>query len=148
ESPVAYLLVPDRRALEQIERLWRIWLAGQDLPNGFTPWRDVFACLRDIRPWGPADRVQPPDASVLGEEIFGKEDDAQIPLEIEIVFRRTAEMAELNENAVARAVVANGGTIISRARLDEIAYHAVLARLPLACIKKIIDRSPASWAGI
>ncbi|MER9519348.1 hypothetical protein NKI44_18655 [Mesorhizobium sp. M0614] len=75
-APVAYLLVPDVRALRQIESLWRTWVAGRDLPEGHTAWRDVFACLRDLRPWGPEDRVQPADASILDEEIFGKAEDA------------------------------------------------------------------------
>ncbi|MHC2283773.1 hypothetical protein ACVME8_010443 [Bradyrhizobium diazoefficiens] len=74
-APVAYLLVPDARALRQIESLWQTWVAGRDLPDGYTAWRDVFACLRDLRPWGPEDRVQPLDATILGEEIFGRADD-------------------------------------------------------------------------
>lgn len=38
--------------------------------------------------------------------------------------------------------------IVSRVRLDDIAYHAVLARLPVAAIRTIIERSPTSLAGI
>jgi hypothetical protein len=147
-APVAYLLVPDVRALRQIESLWRTWVAGRDLPEGHTAWRDVFACLRDLRPWGPEDRVQPADVSILDEEIFGKADDEQIPLEIEIVFRPNADAAAVYEATVARAIGAYGGTILSRARLADIAYHAILARLPVAAIRRIVDRSPASLAGI
>jgi hypothetical protein len=148
KAPVAYLLVPDGRALRQIERLWQTWTAGRDLPDGYTPWRDVFACLRDLRPWGPGDRVQPYDASLLEDEIFGKADNEQIPLEVEIVFRPGAEAAAANEVSVARAIAAYGGSVISRARLDDIAYHAVLARLPVGAIRAIIARSPASLAGV
>jgi hypothetical protein len=147
-APVAYLLVPDARALRQIESLWQTWIAGRVLPDGHSPWRDVFACLRDLRPWGPQDRVQPADGSALGEEIFGKADDEQVPLEVEIVFRPNAEAAASNETSVARAIVGSGGTIVSRARIDDISYHAVLARLPVAAIRMIIERSAASLAGI
>ncbi len=147
-APVAYLLVPDARALRQIESLWQTWVAGRDLPDGYTAWRDVFACLRDLRPWGPEDRVQPLDATILGEEIFGRADDEQIPLEVEIVFRSNAEAAALSEANVARAIAAFGGTIVSGAKLDDIAYHAILARLPVAAIRTIIERSAASLAGV
>lgn len=147
-APLAYLLVPDVRALRQIESLWRTWVARSDLPEGHTAWRDVFACLRDLRPWGPEDRVQPADASILDEEIFGKADDEQIPLEIEIVFRSNADAAAVNEATIARAIGAYGGTILSRARLAHIAYHAILARLPVPAIRRIVERSPASLAGI
>ncbi|MDZ4379730.1 MAG: S8 family serine peptidase [Parvibaculum sp.] len=148
KAPVAYLLVPDMRALQQIESLWRRWVSGRSLPEGHTAWRDVFACLRDLRPWGPGDRVQMPDASVLNEEIFGRADDEQIPLEVEIVFRPGVDAAAVNEASVVRAIAAYGGAIVSRVRLDDIAYHAVLARLPVAAIRMIVERSPGSLAGI
>jgi hypothetical protein len=57
KAPVAYLMVPDIQALKNIESLWRRWLRGQ-LAQGETPWRHVFSLLRDLRPWGPTDRVQ------------------------------------------------------------------------------------------
>ncbi|MCM5557411.1 S8 family serine peptidase [Pleomorphomonas sp. JP5] len=148
KAPVAYLLVPDMRALRQIESLWRHWIAGRELPTGHTPWRDVFACLRDLRPWGPNDRVHPSDVTLLEEEILGKADDEQILLEVEVVFRPSAEAATTNETNVVRAITAYGGVVVSRARLDDIAYHAILARLPVAAIRPIIERSPASLAGI
>jgi hypothetical protein len=58
KAPVAYLMVPDVRALREIESLWSRWRRGQ-LVSGETPWRDVFALLRELRPWGPTDRVNP-----------------------------------------------------------------------------------------
>src|SRR6185295_3191939 len=47
KAPEAYLLVPDAEALRNILSLWKHWIAGQPLAEGFTPWRDVFATLRD-----------------------------------------------------------------------------------------------------
>lgn len=55
KQPVAYLLVPDAKALGQLLRLWTKWLETGEVPAGFTPWRNVFDCLRDLRPWGPSD---------------------------------------------------------------------------------------------
>jgi len=57
KQPVAYLLVPDMQALREIESLWRRWTEGEELGRGFAGWRDVFSCLRDLRVWGPNDRV-------------------------------------------------------------------------------------------
>lgn len=148
KAPVAYLLVPDARALSQIEGLWRTWQGGGQLPDGFTPWRDVFACLRDLRAWGPSDRVQAPDAGILSEEIFGKQDDEHIALEIELVFRRQQAVGASSETTVFQAIQAQGGAVISRARLDDIAYHALLVRLPVRAIRPIVERSQASIAGL
>lgn len=148
KAPVAYLLVPDLRALRQIESLWRMWVAGRVLPQGFTPWRDVFACLRDLRVWGPADRVQPLDADVLVEEIEGRADDELIPLEIELVFRVSAEAGTISEATVTAAIVQSGGRVLSRSRLDDIAYHAILAELPVAAIRMVVERAPVGLAGV
>lgn len=148
KAPVAYLLVPDLRALQQIESLWRTWAAGRNLPQGFTPWRDVFACLRDLRVWGPTDRVQPLDADVLAEEIEGRADDDLVPLEIELVYRASVEAGAIDEATVTNAIRVSGGQLLSRARLDDIAYHALLAELPVAAIRMVIERAPGSLAGV
>ena len=42
--------MPDMEALRQLLSLWDRWQHGEELPWGFTPWRDVFASLREIRP--------------------------------------------------------------------------------------------------
>ena len=63
ENPEFYLLVPDEAALKQIIALWETYANGNALPRGFTKWRDLFSQLKDIRPWGPTDRVTPSHAN-------------------------------------------------------------------------------------
>ncbi|CCW18785.1 hypothetical protein EBBID32_31400 [Sphingobium indicum BiD32] len=147
KAPVAYLMVPDARALRELESLWRRWLAGT-LNRGETPWQGVFALLRDLRPWGPTDRVAPEDSGVLAEEIFGRADADRIPLEIEIIFRANDNVARENEEEVRAAVIARDGAIISRARLPDIAYHALLVDLPVRAVREIIERAPGGIAGL
>lgn len=147
KQPVAYLLVPDARALKEIESLWRRWSEGKALGRGFAGWRDVFACLRDLRVWGPNDRVQSADAEILADEVDGLADDVLIPLEIELVFRKTAEAAGTVVGDLQRAITANGGRILHAARHNDIAYHAVLAELPVTSIRMLIARRPESLAG-
>ncbi|WLS10659.1 S8 family peptidase (plasmid) [Shinella sumterensis] len=147
KQPVAYLLVPDARALKEIESLWRRWSEGKALGCGFAGWRDVFACLRDLRVWGPNDRVQSADAEILADEVDGLADDILIPLEIELVFRQTAEAAGTVIGGLQRAIAARGGRILHAVRHDDIAYHAVLAELPVASIRMLIARRPESLAG-
>lgn len=148
QAPVAYLLLPDLLALRQIESLWRTWVAGRELPLGFTAWRDVFACLRDLRVWGPMDRVQRFDADILADEIDGRDEHERIPLEIELVFRANREAGGAAEGALAFAIDIIGGEVLSRVRLEDIAYHAVLATLPVAAVRSIIERSPGSLAWV
>jgi Subtilase family len=147
KAPVAYLMVPDIQALRNIESLWRRWQRGQ-LAHGETPWRDVFSLLRDLRPWGPTDRVQAADINILAEEIDGRRDDDRAKLEIELVFRANDRVAQDREDEVRTAVVGRAGRVISRCRVADIAYHALLAELPVPFVREIIERSPGGIAGL
>lgn len=147
KAPVAYLMVPDVRALRDLEGLWRRWLRGQ-LGRGETPWRDVFALLRDLRAWGPQDRVQPLEANYLIEEVDGRDDGDVVRLEIELVYRANADIAAQRQAEVSGAIAAQGGRVVSIAKIDDIAYHAILADLPVPAVRRIIERRLDGLAGL
>ncbi len=147
KAPVAYLMVPDVRALRDLESLWRRWLLGQ-LVRGETPWRDVFAQLRDLRLWGPEDRVQPAESDILSENILGLGENDPVRLEIELVYRANAGIGAECESELRTAISAQGGSIISSCRIDDIAYHALLVDLPVRAVRRIIARLPNSIAGL
>lgn len=140
KESVAYLLVPDIAALRQIESLWRRWNAGESLAKGFTAWRDVFALLRGLRPWGPRDRVEERDAVTFAQEIEGHEERELLRLEIELVFRESDHAAQQAETLIKVEVQRAGGTIVSRARIKEIGYHACLVDLPVSEVRTILDQ--------
>jgi Subtilase family len=148
KSPVAYLLVPDARAFRQILSLWTRWQEGRSPERGFTSWRDVFALLRDLRPWGPTDRVRNDERDILTVEIEGRPDDDRVKLEIELVFRADAAQAAVAEDSVRPAIVAVGGRILDQARIEDIAYHALLADLPVRTVRAIIGRAQDGLAGL
>ncbi|MBF0394384.1 MAG: S8 family peptidase [Alphaproteobacteria bacterium] len=147
DNPVAYLMVPDARALKDIEGLWRRWTDGR-LLHGETPWRDVFSLLRVLRPWGPADRVHDDDNDILREEIVGRADDELVALEIELVFRDDERVANRREEDVRAAVMTRSGRIVSRSHIPDIAYHALLVQLPVRSVSEIIERSVSGIAGL
>ncbi|NEV02105.1 hypothetical protein [Bradyrhizobium uaiense] len=148
KSPEAYLLVPDTVALHNILSLWKRWTTGQELGTGFAPWRDVFATLREIRVWGPSDRVQEGDREILAEEIELMGEDQSLVIEIELVFRASEVLAAETERAVIGEIAAAGGALVSRCRIPDIAYHAILARLPVTAIRHIAERSPTGISGL
>lgn len=147
KQPVAYLLVPDMVALRSLESLWRRWQAGQ-LVRGETPWATVFEHLRDLRAWGPDDRVQPSDRTVLSAILDGQRDNDLIRLEIELVFRANEAAARRSEEEATQALVARGGLVLSRCRLPDISYHAVLADIPAWAVREIIERQIEGIAGL
>jgi hypothetical protein len=147
KHPVAYLMVPDLAALRGIESLWRRWRTGQ-LVWGETAWSNVFERLRDLRPWGPADRVQPYEANILAAEIDGLEEGEFVRLEIELVFRANEAVAAENSGTVIAAVGARGGRLVSWARIADIAYHALLVDLPVWSVRQIIAQASDGIAGL
>lgn len=148
KSPVAYLLVPDAKALSEILSLWNRWSQGRELGSGYAPWRDVFAVLRDLRPWGPADRLQDFERDILADEIFERSDDDMVTLEIELIFRANLSQAKAAEAEVLGAITAAGGRRIDRSRREEIAYHALLSELPVRAVRMIVERSQHSIVGL
>ncbi|MGY4380319.1 hypothetical protein ACVWZ3_007958 [Bradyrhizobium sp. i1.3.6] len=148
KAPEAYLLVPDAAALQNILSLWKQWTVDQELGTGFAPWRDVFATLREIRTWGPSDRVQEGDREVLEQEIELMGDGDLLAIEIELVFRSSEELATAAEHAVIERIGALGGALVSRSRIADIAYHALLARLPAPAVRQIAERSENGISGM
>jgi hypothetical protein len=147
-NPVAYLLVPDVRALNELLSLWERSQNGEPLPPGFAPWKNVFDCLRDLRPWGPQDRVSRDDAHFLAEAILGKADRDPQRLEIELVYRATEAAGERAEGNLREEILTRGGAVINRSRLPDIAYHALLVDLPVVAVRNVVERDPTGLAGV
>lgn len=145
KNPVAYLLVPDIRALAQIESLWRRWQRNEPLGDVYMAgWRDAFALLKDLRPWGPQDRVDQQDAMALEQDIAGLGEGDRIRLEVELVFRRNAGEVE---QTFRNDLEGRQGRVVAKARIEEIGYHALLIELPVAEVRGILARSANSVAG-
>ena len=135
KAPTLYLMIPDSTALRQMVGLWSRFRASQALPEGFAPWRNLFAQLRDLRPWGPQDRVSPEDAEVLALE----QADALgfIRIELELVFRAQGDAIEADAIAVLQQ---SGGQLISRTRIVGAKYHALLVDIPGAELVRVLQR--------
>lgn len=133
KNAVLYLMVPNAAALRQLTTLWQRWQADAQLPEGFAPWRALFSQLRDIRPWGPADRLSPQDRAMIAAEHLSPE--GMVRLELELVYRRDGITAE--QDAV-RELAAVGGNLVSRARIEGAAYHALLVDVPNNELARIV----------
>jgi hypothetical protein len=135
KNPSLYLMIPDVEALRQMVSLWNRFQAGQALPAGLTPWRDLFAQLRTLRPWGPEDRVSPEDLEILAQERADSR--GMVRVELELVFRN--EAAGVEHDALA-AIQASGGLLVSRTRIDGARYHALLTDVPQAELRRVLAR--------
>ena len=147
DKPEFYLLVPQTDALRQIVSLWEGWQRTGTVPRNYTPWRDLFAQLRTVRPWGPSDRVSESNRDYFRNVVDGAPDGELVRIEIELVYRSSTLASEAAEAEVANRIARSGGAIVDRSRRPEFAYHAVLADVSAAEIRRIIELDLSSLAG-
>ena len=134
-----YLAMPDVEALRQLLSLWGRWQRGQGLPTGFVPWRDVFASLREIRPWGPADRLSDETIFRWREEMENDPGEMR-RIEAELWYRDRGNIRASALRRVAQVVAEAGGALVHHAVIEEIGYEAVLLDLPAVEIVRLAER--------
>lgn len=147
ENPEFYLLVPQLGALQEIVSLWERWERDGSLAWGYAPWRDLFTQLRKIRPWGPSDRVSAANIDYFRHIVEGSPDNELFRIEIELVFRRGDASARA-EDEVRGTIIARGGRVIDRSHRPAFAYHALLADVSAAELRRIAGLEPTSLAGL
>ena len=136
-----YLLMPSVVALEQIVNLYKRWRRGRAPPRNFTPWRDLFLQLKDLRPWGPQDRVSDAAIETWQEEITAA-GVTEALVEAELFFHNDAARRAAALSEVRQAVHALGGTTVADCTITEIGYQAALLRLPVAGLRQVMERRP------
>jgi hypothetical protein len=143
KNPAVYLMVPSEAAFRNIVTLWRGWQNNGTVPPRFSAWKTMLSQLRDIRPWGPQDRVTAGDLEVLSDELARGAPATRV--EVELVFRRDGDPVEAQART---GILAAGGVVVSRSRIAGAGYHALLADIPAAALQSVIARNPAGLAGL
>ncbi|MGI8881010.1 MAG: S8 family peptidase [Jatrophihabitans sp.] len=121
-------------SLDELLSLWRSWRRGEKLPLGRTPLRDFFAHLKDVRLWGPQDRLKLIDWDV---HFAGREPDSLVSIDIELWFRASAERRTAVQSEVAALLKRDGGTATSWAIIEEIGYHGLKATVPNRLVERL-----------
>lgn len=143
DKPAVYLMVPSEGALRNIVTLWRGWQESGTVPERFSAWKTLLTQLRDIRPWGPQDRITPGDFDILTAEMASA--DTTVRVEVELVFRRDGQPTEQEAR---RAIAAVGGTTMSQSRIAGAGYHALLADIPIQAMRQALQRDPRGLSGL
>ena len=134
-----YLSMPDTAALKQLLSLWKHWQDRKSLPWGFTKWQDIFAMLRNIRPWGAADRLSQETISQW-QAMIDKDPGRMQRIEVEMWFREDQENRTIAYRRVKKAVDQAGGTVIDHAVIEAVGYEAVLIDVPSEEITRLAER--------
>ncbi len=140
-----YLAMPDIQALRELLSLWDRWLRGEAMDRGFAPFAHLFAQLRDLRPWGPQDRI--PDETVA----FWREQSNQHPgepvrTEVELWYRENENTRGAASRNLAAMVTAAGGDVVHEAVIPDIAYHGALVDIPAAQVANLMDQRTVALA--
>lgn len=117
----------NRSAMDDLLRYWSEWKRTERLPRGYAPLRDLFAHLKDVRPWGPQDRAQATDWPGY---LSGLLPDSDHEVEIELWYRLSEELRQKAEREISSLIVEGGGQVLSTARVDEVGYHGIKAQVP------------------
>ena len=133
-----FMLFTNQDALRQVVSMWTEWRKNRRLPRGYGAWKKVFDRLRDVRLWGVKDRLH--ETGVLDDwrERVSRGDDV-VPCEIELWHRGTGLQRRNARDRVVALVAALNGRMVAEGAVDEIAYHALLAQLPVTSVGPLLE---------
>ncbi|MGO9604792.1 MAG: S8 family peptidase [Candidatus Binataceae bacterium] len=132
-----YLAMPDVQALQQLLSLWQRFTRGEAMPQGRGPWRQLFSNLRDIRPWGPEDRL-PQETIDYWSNAVSANPNLPVRFEIELWFYESSARRDEAYSGLQEKIVGLGGSIVQHLVIAEIRYDAVLLDLPADQIRAML----------
>ncbi|WP_081864173.1 S8 family peptidase [Mycetocola saprophilus] len=137
------LVMSNRSATSQLISLFSQWVENPSMKfdHGLAKFRAVFAQLRDIRRWGPDDRVKETgliDAWHERIEVAGGFY-SPVRIEIELWFRNDANARRAAESRVSEIVERAGGSVKRRAEIKGISYHSLLVELPVQQVQRVMQ---------
>ncbi len=139
-----FLMSSNRQALEELVRLWELYKNDKDsdLGKGLSAWRQLFKHLREVRFWGPQDRLD----DELRQALRFKAEHSASPIKFEIeAWCFTSASKNAASSAEVRAMVTElGGRVLDARLLEEISYHGFLVEIPAQGILSLLDDNPHS----
>lgn len=138
-----YLVMTNQQALREMLSLWNRYKNNEDMTfdRGFTKFRDVFLCLKDIRRWDVQDRLDETEVLDVWREDLEHFPDQPVRSEIELWFRNSESKRQDAERQITLLIEDLGGRVLSQYVLRDIAYHSILAELPRQVALQVVEHS-------
>jgi len=124
----------NQAAMTELLSLWNAWKRDGRLRRNYGQLAELFAHLKDLRPWGPEDRLKAFD---IEARLAGLLPDARQVIEIELWYRRTERARQVAEQNVTSLVNAAGGSVLMRATIEDIGYHALKCDVPVVLLQQL-----------
>jgi hypothetical protein len=135
-----YMVMANASALGELIRLFELWQADNSITfeRGLNSLKEVFALLRNIRRWGPEDRIRETGLLAQWREDAREAGSQTMRAEIELWYRFDSSRRNAARQAIEQALAGSNGRIISSSVIDEIQYHGLLIELPRAAIESVL----------
>lgn len=137
-----YAVMSNAQAISQLIGLFDRWKTNptMEFDHGLAKFRAVFDQLREIRRWGPRDRIRETGLLEAWQErleVVG-ESFSSVLVEIELWYRRSDNLRRLAEDRVRETVRSSGGEFRNSVHIQEISYHALLVELPVQQVEAVV----------
>lgn len=137
-----YLVMSNATAVAQLVGLFQQWQRDPTMQfqRGLARFRAAFSQLRAIRRWGAEDRIRDTGLldvwrerlAMVGQSI------STLPIEVELWYRRDQAQRQAAETQLTTLIESVGGQVVARAEIGEIAYHTLLADLPVQQVSTVL----------
>jgi hypothetical protein len=112
---------------------WAQWQRDGRLDYGYSRVRDLFQHLKNVRPWGPQDRVRLAD---LGATLAGLITPTH-EVDLELWFRQSDSHRQEAQQVVIDLVESSGGTVLSTAVVEAVGYHGLKCMMPMHLLQRL-----------
>lgn len=136
-STCLHAICLNEKTMTELMRLWRMWKRTDKVTRGYGPLKELFSHLRDVRPWGPEDRLKTIDWSAYFE---GRLPGQLHTLEIELWYRGSRDLRVQAQSEVEALIIENGGTVLSWATVDAVGYHGVKCQVSDDLVRQLAQR--------
>jgi hypothetical protein len=124
-------------AMTRLLGLWNEWTRTGRVERGYGPLKELFSHLKDVRPWGPADRLK----AIDWDQYFAERLPDQLhTLEIELWYRKSPVLRQRAQSEVEGLVRAAGGTVLTSATIGAVGYHGIKCTVPEDFVQKLAQR--------
>lgn len=126
----------NQQTFDRLLVLWGAWKRDRALA-GLSKLRDLFAHLKDVRPWGPQDRLKMID---WDDYFAGLITDHPHAIEIELWYRHSPQTRTNAQRDVTMLIEQAGGQVLSAKIIDQIGYHGLKCAVPTSVLVDLANR--------